>query len=130
MNDTSSTGAIRTGLLIATLVFLAYGLSFLLAPALTWSIGGVNDFGAAGSYRWAGGWLVALGAGAWMIREAPAEHRTMLTLYALGNALSCVGVLWYWLTDFTGATWFAALPFVLNICFAAFFWWARGQAEG
>jgi hypothetical protein len=121
---------LKFALMIAAIVSLVYGLGYLFAPAMLANLTGGNpvDFGWL---RWSGGVLIALGIGALMVFSKPEKQNIFVTIMALAHLLSGLGLLYSWIMhEYSGTTWFIALPTCLTLILSALLFWGRNQAKG
>ena len=121
---------VKVGLILATLTGLSYGVTLLVAPGLLVTMSGSEPVEPAW-VRWAGGTLIAVCIGNILVFRNPKGQYIYVTMLALYNLLNAGGHLLTLIAqDFTGATWFVALPMVLTFAVSAVLWWGRQQAKG
>ena len=120
---------LKVVLVIYAIVVLVYGLGFLFIPGVLTDIAGGNPVDASW-LRWAGGVLVALGIGALLVLRNLAKQRVFVTTIALTCSLAGLALLYSWIVkEYTGATWFMALPTIIILVLAVLLWWSRMQAS-
>ena len=120
---------LKVVLVIYAIVVLVYGLGFLFIPGVLTDIAGDNSVDASW-LRWAGGVLVALGIGALLVLRNLAKQRVFVTTIALTCSLAGLALLYSWIVkEYTGATWFMALPTIIILVLAVLLWWSRMQAR-
>ena len=120
---------LKVVLVIYAIVVLVYGLGFLFIPGVLTDIAGDNSVDASW-LRWAGGVLVALGIGALVVMRKPAKQGVFVTTIALTCSLAGLALLYSWIVkEYTGATWFMALPTIIILVLAVLLWWSRMQAS-
>ena len=121
---------LKVTLIIFAVISFVYGFGLLFVPGLLVSLSRGNpvDFGWL---RWSGGVLIALGIGCLMVSSKPEKQGIFVTSMALATLFAGLGILYTWIMqEYSGATWFMALPTCLLLVLSALFWWGRGQAKG
>ncbi len=117
-------------LMIAAIVSLVYGLGYLLIPGRLASLSGGNPV-EFGWLRWSGGVIIAWAIGTLMVYGKPEKQNIFVTSLALAHLLSGLGLLYSWIMqEFSGATWFIAIPTCLLLVLSALLFWGRVQAKG
>jgi hypothetical protein len=119
---------LKVVLVIYAIVVLVYGLSFLFIPGVLTDMAAGNpvDYGWL---RWPGGVLVALGIGALVVMRKPAKQGVFVTTIALACSLAGLAMLYSWITEYGGATWFIAVPTIIILVLAVLLWWSRIRAR-
>ena len=120
---------LKVTLIILAVIALVYGFGFLFLPGLLVSSSGGSsvDFGWL---RWSGGVIMALGIGALMVSSKPEKQGIFVTSMALATLFAGLGHLYSWIMqEYSGATWFIALPTCLLLVLSGLLWWGRGQAK-
>jgi uncharacterized membrane protein YcaP (DUF421 family) len=121
---------LKFALMIAAIVSLVYGLAYLLVPGTLVKLSGGNPV-EFGWLRWSGGVIIALAIGALMVHSKPEKQNIFVTIMALAHLLSGLGLLYSWIMqEFSGATWFIAIPTCLILILSALLFWGRNQAKG
>lgn len=116
-------------LVIYAVVTLVFGLGMLFVPGLLKDMAGSNPVDFA-EVRWAGGVLIALLIGALLVLRNPAKQGSLVTTLALASSLAGLAKLYSWLAhEYSGATWFLALPTVILLILSALLWWSRQRAK-
>jgi len=121
---------LKFALIIFAVISLVYGFGFLFVPGLLVKLSEGNpvDFNWL---RWMGGVVIALGIGALMVSSKPEKQGIFVTSMALATLFAGLGNLYSWIMqEYSGATWFTALPTCLLLVISCLFWWGRGQAKG
>jgi hypothetical protein len=121
---------LKFSLLVVAIVSLAFGLGHLFAPAMVLKLTGKNpvDFEWL---RWSGGVLIALGIGALMVFSKPEKQGIFVLTTALAYLLVGLGLLYSWIMhEYSGATWFIAIPTCLTLVPSALLFWGRSKAKG
>jgi len=122
--------ALKFALMIAAIFSLVYGLGYLLMPSTLVKLSGGNLVDA-GWLRWSGGVIIALAIGALMVHSKPEKQNIFVTIMALAHLLSGLGLLYSWIMqEYSGATWFIAVPTCLILILSALLFWGRNQAKG
>ena len=117
-------------LIIFAVIAFVYGFGLLFVPGLLASLSG-GDPVEFGWLRWSGGIIIALGIGCLMVFSKPEKQGIFVTSMALATLFAGLGILYSWIMqEYTGATWFMALPTCLMLVLSGLFWWGRGQAKG
>ena len=117
-------------LIIFAVISLVYGFGFLFVPGLLVKLSEANPV-EFNWLRWMGGVLLALGIGALMVSSKPEKQGIFVTSMALATLFAGLGNLYSWIMqEYSGATWFTALPTCLLLVISCLFWWGRGKAKG
>ena len=120
---------LKVVLVIYAVVVLVYGLSFLFIPGVLTDMAGGDPVDYSW-LRWPGGVLIALGIGALVVMRKPAKQGVFVTTIALGCSLAGLALLYSWIiSEYSGATWFIAVPAVIVLALAVLLWWSRAQAR-
>ena len=120
---------LKLALILLAIMSLVYGIGFLFVPGIVASSSGGNpvDFGWL---RWSGGVIIALGIGALRVSSNPEKQGIFVTTSALATLLAGLGHLYSWMVhEYSGATWFIALPTIILLVLSCLLWWGRGQAK-
>ena len=121
---------LKFALMIAAIVSLVYGLCYLLIPSTLVKLSGGNLVEASW-LRWSGGVIIAWAIGTLMVYGKPEKQNIFVTSIALAHLLSGLGLLYSWIMqEYSGATWFIAIPTCLLLILSALLFWGRGQAKG
>ncbi len=121
---------LKFALMIAAIVSLVYGLCYLLIPSTLVKLSGGNLVEASW-LRWSGGVIIAWAIGALMVYSKPEKQNIFVTSIALAHLLSGLALLYSWIMqEYSGATWFIAIPTCLLLVLSALLYWGRGQAKG
>ena len=117
-------------LIIFAVISLVYGFGFLFVPGLLVKLSEANPV-EFNWLRWMGGVLLALGIGCLMVSSKPEKQGIFVTSMALATLFAGLGNLYSWIMqEYSGATWFTALPTCLLLVISCLFWWGRGKAKG
>ena len=121
---------LKFALMIAAIVSLVYGLCYLFIPSTLVKLSGGNLVEASW-LRWSGGVIIAWAIGTLMVYSKPEKQNIFVTSIALAHLLSGLGLLYSWIMqEYSGATWFIAIPTCLLLVLSALLFWGRGQAKG
>ncbi len=121
---------LKFALMIAAIVSLVYGLCYLFIPSTLVKLSGGNLVEASW-LRWSGGVIIAWAIGTLMVYSKPEKQNIFVTSVALAHLLSGLGLLYSWIMqEYSGATWFIAIPTCLLFILSALLFWGRGQAKG
>ncbi len=83
-----------------------------------------------GWLRWSGGIPISLGIGALLASRDVGKQGVLVRTISLGYFLAGLGLLYSWLlVEFSGATWFIALPTLVVLVVYALLWWSRQRAK-
>lgn len=130
MAQNDNVKVLKFALMIASIVSLVYGLGYLLIPGTLVKLSG-GTLVEAGWLRWSGGVIIALAIGGLMVYNKPEKQNIFVTIMALAHLLSGLGLLYSWIMqEYSGATWFIALPTCLILILSALLFWGRNQAKG
>ena len=121
---------LKFSLMIAAIVSLVYGLGYFLIPSALVKLSGGNLV-EAGWLRWSGGVIIALAIGTLLVYDKPEKQKIFVTSIALAHLLSGLGLLYSWIMqEYSGATWFIAIPTCLILILSALLFWGRNKAKG
>jgi len=130
MAQNDNVKVLKFALIILAVIFLVYGFGFLFVPGILVKLEGGNPV-EFGWLRWSGGVIIALGIGALMVSSKPEKQGIFVTSMALATLFAGLGMLYSWIMqEYSGATWFIALPTCLLLVLSCLLWWGRGQAKG
>ena len=129
MAENNNTKTLKLALMIAAIVSLVYGLGFLLFPGALVKLSGGNL--VEGSWlRWSGGVIIAWAIGSLVVYGKPEKQNVFVTYFALAHLLSGLALLYSWIMqEYTGATWFVAIPTCILLILAVLLFWGRNQAK-
>jgi len=130
MSQNDDVKVLKFALMIAAIVSLVYGLCYLLIPSTLVKLSGGNPVEVSW-LRWSGGVIIAWAIGTLMVYSKPEKQNIFVTSMALAHLLSGLGLLYSWIMqEYSGATWFIAIPTCLLLVLSALLFWGRGQAKG
>jgi len=130
MSQNDDVKVLKFALMIAAIVSLVYGLGYLLFPGTLVNLSGGNPVEFSW-LRWSGGVIIALAIGSLMVFSKPEKQNIFVTSVALAHLLSGLGLLYSWIIqEYSGATWFIAIPTCILFVLSALLFWGRGQAKG
>jgi len=130
MAQNDNVKVLKFALIILAVIALAYGFGLLFVPGLLVKLSGGNSVEFSW-LRWSGGIIIALGIGALMVFSKPEKQGIFVTSMALATLFAGLGMLYSWIMqEYTGSTWFIALPTCLMLVLSVLLWWGRGQAKG
>jgi hypothetical protein len=114
-NEPVSAGAFTNIFRITAIFDGIYGLAFLLAPTILFSMSQDPGFPThPGWVRWAGGTLIGLAVGIWIASNDPAKQRPFVIALAIGDGLAALSHLYSILSgEYQGVGWFILTPAVL-----------------
>lgn len=121
---------LKFALIIVAVSAFVYGFGLLFVPGILVKLSGGNpvDFGWL---RWSGGVIIAMGIGALMVSSKPEKQGIFVTSMALAALFAGLGNLYILIMqEYSGATWFTALPTCLFLVLSCLLWWGRGKAKG
>ena len=129
MAENDNTKMLKLALVISAIVSLVYGLAYLLIPSsLVKFSGGIPV--EASWMRWSGGVIIAWAIGTLMVYSNPEKQKIFVTYLALAHLLAGLGLLYSWMMqEYSGATWFIAIPTLLLLILAVLLFWGRNQAK-
>jgi len=130
MAQNDNVKVLKVTLIIFAVIAFVYGFGHLFVPGILVSLSGGNpvDFGWL---RWSGGMIIALGIGCLMVSSKPEKQGIFVTSMALATLFAGLGMLYTWIMqEYSGATWFMALPTCLLLVLSGLLWWGRGRAKG
>jgi len=129
MAENNNTKTLKLALMIAAIVSLVYGLAYLLIPSSLVKLSGSNPVEASWM-RWSGGVIIAWAIGTLMVYSKPEKQKIFVTYLALAHLLSGLALLYSWIMqEYSGATWFIAIPTLLLLILAVLLFWGRNQAK-
>ena len=129
MAENDNTKTLKLALMIAAIVSLVYGLAYLLIPSSLVKLSGGSPVEASW-LRWSGGVIIAWAIGTFMVYNNPRKQKIFVTSLALALLLSGLGLLYSWMMqEYSGATWFIAVPTLILLILAVLLFWGRNQAK-
>ena len=130
MAQNDNVKVLKFSLIVFAVISLVYGLGLLFVPGLLVKLSGGNSVEFSW-LRWSGGIIIALGIGALMVSSKSEKQGIFVISMALATLFAGLGMLYSWIMqEYTGATWFIALPTCLMLVLSGLLWWGRGQAKG
>ena len=130
MSQNDDVKVLKFALMIAAIVSLVYGLCYLLVPSTLVKLSGGNPVEASWM-RWSGGVIIAWAIGTLMVYSKPEKQNIFVTSIALAHLLSGLGLLYSWIMqEYSGVTWFIAIPTCLLLVLSVLLYWGRNQAKG
>ena len=130
MDQDDNVKILKVTLIIFAVSAFVYGFGLLFVPGLLVSLSKGNPV-EFGWLRWSGGLLIGLGIGCLMVFSKPEKQGIFVTSMALATLFAGLGILYAWIMqEYSGATWFMALPTCLFLVLSGLLWWGRGQAKG
>lgn len=130
MSQNDDVKVLKVTLIIVAVSMFLYGFGFLFVPGLLVKLSEGNPV-EFNWLRWMGGVVIALGIGALMVSSKPEKQGIFVTSMALATLFAGLGMLYSWIMqEYSGATWFTALPTCLLLVLSCLLWWGRGQAKG
>jgi len=130
MTQNDDVKVLKLALMIAAIVSLVYGLCHLFIPSTLVKLSGGNLVEASW-LRWSGGVIIAWAIGTLMVYSKPEKQNIFVTSIALAHLLSGLGLLYSWIMqEYSGATWFIAIPTCLLLVLSALLFLGRGKAKG
>ena len=130
MAQNDNVKVLKFTLIIFAVIAFVYGFGLLFVPGILTSLteGKPVEFSWL---RWSGGVIIGLGIGCLMVSSKPEKQGIFVTSMALATLFAGLGMLYSWIMqEYSGATWFIALPTCLLLVLSGLFWWGRGQAKG
>ena len=129
MSNNENVIRLKIVLLIAAAVSLFYGFGFLFIPGTLVKMSG-GMLVDVSWLRWSGGVLVAWTIGTLMVFRKPEKQHIFLTSLTHAHLLAGLGLLYGWIRqEFSGATWFIAVPACLLLIIAVLLLWSRKLAR-
>lgn len=127
---TQGEATLRAAMWLGVVITALFGIGLLIVPSvLVETIAGAEAF----DYwwvRWAGGVLLALGAGAWLVAQRPRGQHTFVTAFGLTGVLAGIGLLVSLvLGEYSGAAWFAWVAVLATLPVGLFGLYAGNQAR-
>ena len=130
MSQNGDVKALKVVLIILAVIAFVYGFGFLFVPGILVGLSRANPVEFSW-LRWMGGVVIALGIGALMVSSKPEKQGIFVTSMALATLFAGLGNLYSWIMqEYSGATWFTALPTCFLLVLSALLWWGRVQAKG
>ncbi len=130
MSQNDNVKMLKFSLMLSAIVSLVYGLGFLLIPSTLVKLSGGNLVEVSW-LRWPGGVIIGWAIGTLMVFSKPEKQNIFVTSIALAHLLSGLGLLYSWIMqEYSGATWFVAIPTCLLLILSALLFWGRNQSKG
>jgi thiamine transporter ThiT len=130
MSQNGDVKALKVVLIILAVIAFVYGFGFLFVPGILVGLSRANPVEFSW-LRWMGGVVIALGIGALMVSSKPEKQGIFVTSMALATLFAGLGNLYSWIMqEYSGATWFTALPTCFLLVLSGLLWWGRGKAKG
>lgn len=129
MAENNNTKMLKLALMLAAIVSLVYGLAYLLIPSSLVKLSGGNPVEVSWM-RWSGGVIIAWAIGTLMVYSNPEKQKIFVTYLSLAHLLAGLGLLYSWMMqEYSGATWFIAIPTLILLILAVLLFWGRNQAK-
>jgi hypothetical protein len=130
MAQSNNVTLLKVALVILGIVSIIYGIGYLIFPRALVSFSGGNPVDV-GWLRWAGGIIIALGIGAFMVFGKPEKQGIFVFTMALSTLLCGLGLLWSWIMkEYSGSNMFIGVPTILILVISCLLWWGRQRAKG
>ncbi len=129
MAQNDNVKVLKVTLIVFAVILLVYGFGFLFVPGILVRLSERNPIEFSW-LRWSGGVIFALGIGCLMVSSKPEKQGIFVTSMVLATLFAGLGNLYSWIMqEYSGATWFTALPTCLLLVLSCLLWWGRGQAK-
>ena len=117
----------KSKLLNALLIFYAfiaivYGIGYLFFPAALVELSGEAPVGSAW-LRWSGAVLLGLAWGAIVALRSKEREQAFICTLNWGTLLTGLTLLYSWIFEMSGDTWFTAVPAVVILAIAVLLWY-------
>jgi hypothetical protein len=130
MAQNDNVKVLKFALIVFAVILLVYGFGFLFVPGILVSLSKGNPV-EFGWLRWSGGVIIALGIGCLMVSSKPEKQGIFVTSMTLVSLFVGLGTLYSLIMhEYSGATWFFALPTCLALAISGLLWWGRRQSKG
>jgi hypothetical protein len=121
---------LKFALMVAGIFSLVYGFGFLLIPGTLVKLS-EGKLVEAGWLRWPGGVLIGWALGTFMVYAKPEKQNIFVTSLCLAHLFAGLGLLYSWMMyEYSGATWFVAIPTCALFILSALLFWGRSKAKG
>lgn len=119
---------LKVTLVLFMIVTIVYGLCYVFIPKTLVNLSGGEPIPYSW-LRWSGGVLISLGIGAILVFLNPSKQKIFVTTIALGTLFSGLALLYSWIFEINGETWFTALPAIITLIVSALLWWCLKKAK-
>ena len=122
MTQNKKSKLLNTLLIIYAIIAVIYGIGYLFFPAAIVELSGGESIPSAW-LRWSGGVIFALGIGAIFAYRDPFRQEAFIATIALGTLFTGLALLYSWIFEMIGSTWFIAASAIIILVLSAFLWW-------
>ena len=122
MSEKKKSKLLEILLVIYAILAIVYGLGYLFCPEGLVELSG-DDPVNSGWLRWAGAVLLGLGWGAIQAFRSPERVQAFICAITWGTLLTGLALLYSWIFEQSGDTWFTAAPAVVILIIAVLLWY-------
>lgn len=119
---------LRVTLVIYAFISLVYGIAYLFFPEYLVELSGGDPIPSAW-LRWSGGVLISLGIGSILVIRNPIKQGIFVLTMAMGTLFVGLALLYAWICEIVGTTWFTAAPAILILVVSMLLFWSRYLAK-
>jgi hypothetical protein len=119
---------LRVTLVIYAFISLVYGIGYLFFPEYLVELSGGDPIPSAW-LRWSGGVLISLGIGSILVIRNPIKQGIFVLTMAMGTLFVGLALLYAWIWEIVGTTWFTAAPAILILVVSMLLFWSRYLAK-
>ena len=122
MAEKKKSNLLNALLIIYAIIALVYGLGYLLCPESLVELAGDEPINPSW-LRWCGAVLLGLAWGSFTAFRSKEREQAFLGTINWGTLLTGLTLLYSWIFEMTGNTWFTAAPAIIILVIAVLLWY-------
>jgi len=128
MEQNKGLSFLKVTLGIYAFISLVYGIGYMFFPDYLVELSGGEPIPSAW-LRWSGGVLISLGIGAILVIRNPINQGIFVLTLAMGTLFVGLALLYTWIFELVGTTWFTAMPAILILLVSILLFCSRKQTK-